>query len=507
MHSASVVKNVMFAKGVTNVALLDDLAGFISHVTFEKLSPETVQQAKLHTFDSLGAVLAGACTEEGKANADLIRELYPVNEEAGGSRPSSIVHPAPRGVQGSPELHVVQDIVHRPSSDVPVPGFSFSSPLPFALLLSCIAARLTETDDIDIASCTTVGSVIVPASLLLSFNKGATGEELIEGVVTGYEIITRLGAAVNGAEIIYRGIWPTYLCGAIGVAAVGSKILGLSLEQTKNALAIALAMSPGIAGKIKSGLTSRWLTLGCAVQNGLIACLAASRGFAGDQTVLEGSFSSLYGLGLKPQILLEGLGERYQIGRVNFKPYCSARQAIASIEAFQWLLHTHRIVPQSIEDVEVIVPRQYSQMIDRPGFPDDRLASITSIRYQLALAAFYEEDLFDVERKILRNEQKVHTFMQKIHVTPSDPLTAIYPKKWPGRISLRVDGRRYEYEVMAPKGDIDQPMTWEDVENKTKQITRPFFDSSKVEELSTCVKSLESMERVDTLINILSRAS
>jgi 2-methylcitrate dehydratase PrpD len=48
------------------VALLDELAGFITHVTFEGLSSETVNQAKLHIFDSLGAGLAGACRRKQK---------------------------------------------------------------------------------------------------------------------------------------------------------------------------------------------------------------------------------------------------------------------------------------------------------------------------------------------------------------------------------------------------------------------------------------------------------
>ena len=452
---------------------MDELARFITHVNFEGLSSETVQQAKLHIFDSLGAVLAGACTEEAKTNADLVKELYSPGEGKG----------------------------------IPVAGQGFSAPLPVAVLLSCLVARLTETDDIDIASCTTPGSVVVPTALLLAYKKGATGKEFVEGVVTGYELFVRLGAAVNGSESIYRGLWPTYLCGAIGVATVGSKILGLAPEQIKNALAISLTLSTGISGRIKGGLTSRWLTLGCAVQNGLIACLGATKGFAGDQTLLEASFPSVYGLDLKPQILLEGLGETFRFEKINLKPYCSARQAIASIEAFRWLLETYRMVPERIEEIEVIVPRQYREMIDRPGLPEDRLGSITSVRYQLALAAFYEADLYDIERKVLRDEEKVHTFMQKIHVTPSDQLTAIYPKKWPGKVVLRADGKRYEHEVLAPHGDSDQPMTWEAVEQKAKRLTRRFFDPARIENLGALVKKVESMEKVDALLHLLANVS
>src|SRR4030042_6306748 len=176
------------------MGLLDELAGFIPDVRFEDLSSETVHSTKLHIFDSLGALLTGACTEEAKANGDFIKEM----------------------------------VFSKDGTNVRVPGFSFNAPLPYAVLLSCIAARLTETDDIDIGSCTTPGSVIVPAALLLGFNRGASSKKFIEGVVTGYEVITRLGAAVNGPEILYRGVWPTYLCGAIGVATVATKILVLT---------------------------------------------------------------------------------------------------------------------------------------------------------------------------------------------------------------------------------------------------------------------------------------
>lgn len=453
------------------MALLDELAEFIARVRFGDFPQETVGQAKLHVFDSLGALIVGASTGEAKTNRDLVQQMLLPGEGAG----------------------------------IPVPGFNFSAPLPLALLLSCISTRMTETDDIDIASCTTIGSVIVPAALLMAFAKGAAGKQLIEGAVTGYEVFTRLGAAVNGAEIIYRGLWPTYLCAAVGVAAAGSKILSLEPEKIKNALAISLTLSTGISGKVKTGLSSRWLTLGCAAQNGLIACFAAAKGFAGDHALLDGYFSSAYSLDLRPEVLLAGLGEDFRIGKVNLKPFCSARQAVSSIEAFSWLLRSHGIVPETIEEIEVILPKQYSQMLDGRGFPEDRLSSITSMRYQLALAAFYEEDLFDVERKVLRNEEKINAFMNKVRITPDDGFTATYPKRWPGRVMLKVDGKKFEHEVLSPRGDVDQPMSWEDVEQKLKRLGRPFFDVANTVKLGDLVKGLDGMAKVDDLLYVLHR--
>jgi 2-methylcitrate dehydratase PrpD len=57
--------------------LLDGLAEFIANVSFKNLPSETIEQAKLHIFDSLGATRVGADTEEARANLDLIRKMNP----------------------------------------------------------------------------------------------------------------------------------------------------------------------------------------------------------------------------------------------------------------------------------------------------------------------------------------------------------------------------------------------------------------------------------------------
>jgi 2-methylcitrate dehydratase PrpD len=72
-------------------------------------------------------------------------------------------------------------------------------------------------------------------------------------------------------------------------------------------------------------------------------------------------------------------------------------------------------------------------------------------------------------------------------------------------VVLRADGKKYEQEVLAPLGDSDQPMTWEDVEQKAKRIGRRFFDPSKIDKLGACVKGLDNMKKIDSLLDLLTR--
>lgn len=448
------------------MSLLDPLAEFIADLSFDNLSEGTVEETERHIFDSLGAVLAGSSSEEAGAACDLVKKLSSIDG----------------------------------SNDIPVPGFGFSAPLPYAVLISCISARMTEIDDIHLQSCTTPGSIIVPTALISAYYAGESGKRVFEGILAGYDVMTRLGASVKGPEILYRGIWPTYLCGAICAATIGSKIFGLNKEQIKHALAISLTMSTGMAGKIMTGLSSRWLTLGCAVQNGLNASLAAEGGFAGDTAILDGPFPSAYGLDLDPDILLGGLGEKLRIEEISMKPHCTARQALSPTEAFQWLINTHPINPVEIEDIQVTIPQQYSQMIDRPNFPEARMLSIVSVQYQMALAAFYEEDLYDLRRINLRDEEKIHAFIKKVHVESSPDYTALFPRKWPGKITLRASGKAYEHEVLSPKGDPEFPLEWSEVEQKITRVNRGVMEPATIKKMGESVKELKKQTIIKKFI-------
>jgi hypothetical protein len=73
---------------------------------------------------------------------------------------------------------------------------------------------LTEVDDIHMASCTTPGSVVIMTALALAgagYGSCDGTDFYADAIHTGYEVMTRLGEAVSGPEILHEGVWPTYL--------------------------------------------------------------------------------------------------------------------------------------------------------------------------------------------------------------------------------------------------------------------------------------------------------
>src|SRR5712691_4107693 len=142
------------------------------------------------------------------------------------------------------------------------------------LATRCALARLSEIDDIDLASMTTPGAIVIPGALTLaSTMPAAAGDDVMAAMLAGYEIMTRLGRAIDGPQVLYRGIWPTYFAAPMGIAAVAARLLGLDDEAAAHALALTLA-APGV-GHHNAPTTARWLAVGKAARNGLAAALAA----------------------------------------------------------------------------------------------------------------------------------------------------------------------------------------------------------------------------------------
>jgi len=170
--------------------------------------------------------------------------------------------------------------------------------------------------------------LIVPSALTIAASLGREGTALGEAIAVGYDAMVRLGAALCGPSILYRGIWPTYLAAPFGVAAVGARLLGLTETQAAHALGIALILaSPGV-GRPSGTTTSRWLAIGNAARNGVTAALSAQSGFTGDLRIFEGEFfSSIYGLSPNRAALLD---QRPVLGEVSFKPWCAAKQTMAA---------------------------------------------------------------------------------------------------------------------------------------------------------------------------------
>jgi len=193
-----------------------------------------------------------------------------------------------------------------------------------AALVNGTAAHGEDFDDTFEGGPAHSGAVVVPAVLAACEREGLGGDRLLIGVASGAELMCRLGL-VTPKAIHSAGFHPTAVLGALAAAGAVSAALGLDARQTTHAIGIAGSMASGIIEYLAEGTWTKRMHAGWAAQAGIRAALMARGGFLGPRTVLEGShgFFKAFAPSRKPEfpLLLDGLGTRWIMQDIAFKPY------------------------------------------------------------------------------------------------------------------------------------------------------------------------------------------
>ena len=347
-----------------------------------------------------------------------------------------------------------------------------SSALALDLATRCALVRASEIDDIHLPSMITPGAIVIPGALTLAAAMPAvaaqevTAHDLTAAMLAGYEAMTRLGRAIDGPTILYRGIWPTYFAAPFGIAAVAARLFKLDARGCANALALALTLAAPGVGHHNTLSTSRWFAVGAAARNGLAAALAAQAGFTSDLDLMEGNFfSGIYAITPDPAALTDGFGGGLALRETSFKPWCAARQTMAATQALREILQAG-VRPQEIDRIEAFVLPTHLAMINHGVRSGDRASHLTSIAYCMAVAALAENMRADVGQSPVSLLPPILDFMNKIKVTAEESLLADYPLSWPARVVVTAGAARHERLVRHVPGDPARPFGPSDVREK-----------------------------------------
>jgi 2-methylcitrate dehydratase PrpD len=303
----------------------------------------------------------------------------------------------------------------------------------------------------------TPSSIVVPAALSIAATLGRNdATALRDAMLAGYDVMIRLGLALDGPTILYRGIWPTYIAAGFGVAAVAARLLDLDERQTANALALSLTVSSPGVGLQNAETTSRWIAAGMAARNGWLAARAAQAGFTSDLSLFEGRyFPGVFGIDPRLPALTDGLGKDLKLHEVSFKPWCAARQTMTATQAFKELLEDG-LDPNAIEAIEVRCPPPFLRMIDHGIVDNDRLSRLTSQPYQLAIAAFNPEAACDIAQTNIVSDAE-RALMAKVTIAPDETLLDGFPDAWRASVLVRMAVGQRDKSLAHVPGDPARP--------------------------------------------------
>ena len=362
--------------------------------------------------------------------------------------------------------------------------------------------RSTEVDDIHLGSCTTPTSVAMPAALLIGAE--VSPEQAEDAIRIGVELMVRLGLAIHGPDVLYKGVWPTCFATPLGVAAIAARLWGLDQEATVYALSMGLMVSSGRTGRFHGTPTGRWILLKCAVQNGLRAAHAARKGYKGDPTLLDGEWlKNAHGLDADLACLTSGLDASLSLPGLGAKPFSTARQALAPTQALIDLLAAGLAV-ECIQSIRVFVPPAYERMISQPIDRRSRASGYVSAPFQMALAALRREALWDLDRSLVMQDDDLHAFAARISVEADVGLQAAYPARWQGRIQVTTADGVITRSVEDAHGDAANPLENEEMEKKAIALLSPALGEAKARAAwATGAQAFESSASLEAFTQML----
>lgn len=142
-------------------------------------------------------------------------------------------------------------------------------------------------DDIEIASGSHIGAMIVPAAIALAQRERWSGRQLVRALVGGHDMAIRLGTAAR-AENAPSHFRPSGINGAFGVAAAAIAATNPLEAVAVNALGLAANAGAGVNEWPWGGGQEVYTHLASGARNGIIAFDLALAGFRASVSTLDG---------------------------------------------------------------------------------------------------------------------------------------------------------------------------------------------------------------------------
>jgi 2-methylcitrate dehydratase PrpD len=341
----------------------------------------------------------------------------------------------------------------------------------FAALVNGAAGHVVEQDDIHNGAVLHAGAVVFPAVLAAAQETGASGKEFIAAAVAGYEAGIRVGEFLGRSH--YKVFHTTGTAGTVAAAAGVARLLNLDASRLQHALGSAGTQAAGLWEFLRDAADSKQLHTGKAAASGLFAGYIARDGFTGARRILEGEqgMGAAMSSDADPRRLTDGFGSRWVLPETSVKYHASCRHTHAAADALLELMREHKLKADDIDSVTAHVHQGAIDVLGLVTEPQTIHQSKFSMGFVLALIANYgRAGLADFTDEALR-DPRLRAFHDKVKMALDPEIDAAYPKRWMGRVTVHTrEGRQFEKHVTSPKGDPDNALTREELEEKALRL-------------------------------------
>jgi 2-methylcitrate dehydratase PrpD len=448
---------------------LDRLARLAARTRFVELSDETVAAARHVVLDTLGAILAGSRLPENVRLARLVADRS-------GPRTAALIGHAERA---EPML---------------------------AALANATAGVAFEVDEGTRWGGGHPAVHVLPAVLAVAEEQRADGRRLIESLVAGYEVTSRLGGATTVRPNVHsHGTW-----GTVGAAVAVARLREREAPAMRQVINLAASMSPANSWTpCFEGATIRNLYPGRAALQGVLVDHLLDCGFSAPRDAPSDVFGTILGERFEAERALDGLGqddrpEVYRIQRNYVKLHACCLYNHPALDAIQTLLSREPVAPEAIARISVTSVPFVARMTEPD--PPNMLAAKFSLPYAVAAAVVTGGSDVAAFTDAARTNPRVRELARRVEVR-GDPAMSMRGAGPTARVAVHLrDGRVLTAGTAVVRGDADHPVSREELIAKFRALAAGVLGPARTQDAIDAVGRLDEVKDVGELGALLTSA-
>jgi len=452
-------------KNGTTGDVISEVSAYIARGTEAELPAEVTKKAKGHILDTLAAIVSGSHLIPGQLAMKYIKNQ-------GGKKEAQVA-----------ASNVVTSAIN-------------------AALANGMMAHADETDDSHTKTLIHPGSAVVPAALAMSEREGADGLSFLKSVVVGYDVGCRMILAL-GRDHLLQGAGATPgIGGCFCAASAAAALSGMDEDSIRYVLSYAAQQASGVNcwKRDKEHVLKAFVFGGMAARNGVTAAIMVQSGFSGiwDSFSGEDNFIDAFSTKPNPQLLTAGLGHDYEIMFTDLKKFSVGYPIQAALDGLLKLMAQHGLRAKDVKSVIARLPQPGVHTINNRSMPDINLQHILAVTLLDGNLTF--ETAHSFERM---GDPSVLEVRKQILLVEEPELTAAKRTRQAVIEIVTKDGTPLREHGIS-RGTVENPMTAEEVEEKSRELMTPVLGKERSEELINTIWNLERVKNMRKLRPLLS---
>jgi 2-methylcitrate dehydratase PrpD len=456
-----------------NKKMAEIVAEFLVGRRYEDLPEETVEKAKHLAIDCIGCILGGSREPQAKILVEVMK--------AEGGEPYSSVF-----------AHGLKTSVMN------------------AALMNGTMGHIFDYDDTHCIGSTHTSVAVLPAVFALGEKLKTTGKDFLRAYILGLEVAIRVGESLLGKSY-YEGFHPTGVCGVFGAAAGCGTLLKLGEKRMTYALGLAGSFAAGTMEWSTEGSWQKPLQAGHPAMFGVLSAYLAQRDFTGARTIFDGpngivrafSFDDIYDCGR----IIENIGRKWEVNETSIKVHACCRFA-APVADCAVDLYRQGVRAKEVKQIVAKVGSIPIRVLCTP--PERKLRPVThvdaqfSLPYTIAVAICKNRTGINEFKNDALADPEVLELAEKITWEVDPRADDLYPKAYVATVIATLnDGRKFESHVDYPRGDPENPVSYEEVVAKFDLLTGKLFDKKIRKKIIENLIGFEEIDDISQLADLL----